>query len=223
MDPYSTQLLVSNYITQWFTDFKAHGIAWAWAIGLIVLGKWVADAVQWLLAKILRRVKWDEQCRQWGITRWLTADRVNETPSGVVLGAAFWITWLCFIMQAFIRLEWGWLTWLGHAFFTYLPLVCSAAAILTAAAWLAVWLGQWFRISLEGPAALLSAVLLQAVLISLGAYYALLVLGVENGLLQPLIWILFGAVALGVVIGWVLQPEQFLRPVIRVEETEEVN
>ncbi len=222
MDPYSTQLMIMNYVSQAVAEFKFRGLAWGKAFALIVLGKLVADAVQWLLQKGLKALRWDDLCRTWGWTTWLTLGRVHVSPSEVVLGWAYWLTWLYFIMSGIVIMDVSWFSGLGQWYFTVLPMAAGAAAILAVTLIAAAGLGQWLRLGLQGPTALLVSTLVSGGVVALGAYYALVRLGVETALAQSLVWIVFGGVTLALVIGWVLHSERFLRPVIRVEDTKEV-
>jgi hypothetical protein len=223
MDPYSAQLLVMNQIGQWSTMFIEHVKMWLVSLGIVILGLVVAEIVRYLVTTLLRLVKFDSRCARRGWTRSWQRFRADLSPTSAVVQFLFWFTWITFFMQALDRLDTVWLAWLGRIYFAYLPLLAEALLISGAAVCLAAFLGRVLRtgFSGHGAGALLAAALVQALLIALGGYYALIVLGVEAGLAQGLILIVFGASALGMVAGWVIHPGRFLRPVIRVEDTEE--
>ena len=222
MDPYSAQLLVMNQIGQWSSMFIEHIRMWLISLGIVILGLVVAEVVRFLATTLLRLLKFDAWSARRGWFKIWQRFRADLSPMAALVGFLFWFIWLCFFMKALDRLDTVWLSWVGHMFFTYLPLTLEALLIAGVAGIVAGFLGYVMRTGFSGWGALLAAALAQALTFSLGGFYILLVLGVDAGLAQGLILIVFGATALGIMAGWVIRPGRGLRPVIRVEDTEEV-
>lgn len=221
MDPYSAQLLVMNQIGQWSAQFIGHVKMWLISLGLILLGLVVAEVVRYLATTLLRLVKFDAFSGSRGWTKFWQRFRADVSPTSAIVQFLFWFTWLAFFMKALDRLDTEWLAWIGRMYFTFLPLTVAALLIAGAAVTLAGFLGHALRTGFGGPGALLAAALVQALTYSLGGYYVLSVLGIEAALAQGLTLIVFGAVTLGIVAGWVIHPGRGLRPVLRVEDPEE--
>jgi hypothetical protein len=221
MDPYTTQLLVLNQVSQWSHGFVDQLKSWLISLALVIAGLVVAEVAKFLAAVLLRLVRLDAWGGRIGLLRGLRFFRSDVAPTVAAGHLVFWLTWLTFFMKALERLDIGWLAWAGQMYFAYLPLSLEALLIMAACAWLARGLGAWLRYMLDGSAAFLAPPLLQALVVCLGAFYALEVLGVDHALAQPLVLILFGASALGLSVGWAIQPHRFSRPVIRVEDGRE--
>jgi hypothetical protein len=222
MDPYSAQLLVMNQIGQWSAMFIDHVKMWLISLGIFILGLVAAEVFRSLATTLLRLIKFDAFCARRGWTAVWRRFRADVGPASALVQFIFWFTWLSFFMRALDRLDTAWLAWIGHVYFTYLPLVAAVLLIALAAGALAGFLGRTLRLVSGAPGMLPAAALVQVLIYVVGGYYALTMLGVEASLATGLTLIVFGAAALGVVAGWVIRPGRFLRPVIRVEEHEEV-
>ncbi len=221
MDPYSTQMLMMNQIQHLSSGFIEHIRSVLFALSLVILGLIVAEIVKYLAVALLRLLRWDRFSRWIGLSRVLARVRGDVSPATATGEAVFWLVLLSFSMKALIISDIHVLMGWGQIYFDLLPAVGNAAVILLAARVLSVWLGALILLLVEQQTTFLAAGLTRALVLCLGVYFALLQLGVESNLAQPLILILFGGAALAGALAWSRDRAGLYREVIRVGESRE--
>lgn len=222
MDPYSTQMLMMNQIQHLSSGFVEHIRSVLFALSLVILGLIVAEIVKYLAVAILRLLRWDRFSRWIGLSRLVAKVRGDVSSATATGETIFWLVLLSFFMKALIISDIHALAGLGQVYFDLLPAVFSAAGVMLAAWAIAVWLGALILLLVEQQTALLAAGLIRALTLSLGLYFALLQLGVEDRLAQLLILILFGGAVLAGALAWSHNRGAGYREVVRVAETQEV-
>jgi hypothetical protein len=221
MDSYSAHFAWLSQIGQFSGTFVEQLRSILFGLAIFILGLVVSEVVRYISTAILSVLQWDAFCRRTGLADLLRKVRPKLTPSAAAGEILWWVSLATFTLKAAERLDLPWISWLGHAYFQVLPMALQAGLILLAAGLAARWLASGILLLTAHPAALLAAGLMQITILALGLYSALQVLGWEKDLILPLTLILFAGAVLAVGLAWALHRGRWLRPVIRIHDSEE--
>jgi hypothetical protein len=222
MDPYSAQMLMMQQIGQLSGTVVEHVRSVLMALSWVILGLVVAEAVKFLALVLLRWSRWDRLCSAVGWTQVLHKIRPDLTPVAATSRFLFWFSFFSFFMKALEKVGFSSIDWLGKAYFDLLPSVIQAAAILLTAGLLALVSSRIMRLAAQPPLAALGASLIRVFILTLGLQAALMTLGFEKGLVQPLVLVFLAGWVLALVLSWAQNKGiPIYREVIRVNELEE--
>lgn len=220
MDPYSVQMMLMNQVGRLSELFVDQVRSILFALALFILGLMVSEIIKYLSLGLLRLLRWDALARRLGWAAVLQKYRADVSPSEAVSELFFWVALLSFLMKSLQRLDVLWLSRLGDQYFSLLPGLFGAAALLLGAWILARWLGRFVHMAVAHPTALLAGGLAQAVVFTLGLYFALLAVGLDPNLVQPMVLIILGGTVFGLAWGWAHHREKLFRTVVRVQPGE---
>ncbi|MBN1594777.1 hypothetical protein JW933_02515 [candidate division FCPU426 bacterium] len=223
MDPYSTQMLMLNQLGHLSSSFIEYVRSVLFALVWLVVGLIVAEVSKHILAALLRVVRWDAMSSRLGLTRALGKIRTEVKPSQSVGEIAFWLILFSFFMKSLIISNINFLTGLGRAYFDNIGGIFQSLFVLLISLLLAQWIARLVCVLVEGAGALLAAGMGRALVVSLGIYASLHLLGWEKELLLPLVIVLFSGAQLALALNWAFKSGKTYRQVIRIEECEEVS
>ena len=169
------------------------------AIVILIVGYFVARALQAVVSRVLQAVGFDNWMKRGGIKQFFDRARTRETPATVLGKLVFWLVFIIAITMAADALGIRQVSAVLAQLIAYIPSIIAAILILVLAALLANFLAGIVRGATGSD--LLSNVARYAIIIY-AAFAAITELGIAVQLTAPTFLIILGAVALAAAIAF---------------------
>ncbi|MCK5243227.1 hypothetical protein KAR34_12335 [bacterium] len=220
MDPYSTQMLMLNQLGQLGNSFVEHIRSVLIALVLIVVGLIVAEIAKHISVVLLRVFRWNRFSVWTGLTQIMQKVRADVNSAVLIGEFLFWLIFISFLMKAFIVTGINSVSGLGRVYFDHIGSVFQAALILALAGIISQWLAKAILLIVDHAAAWYASAIGRTLVLTLGAYTAILGLGVDRDLVLFMGLILFAGVMLALALQWNRNVGSVYQHVVRVEDGE---
>lgn len=183
------------------------------AILLLVIGYFIAKALEGIIRKSLQRLRFDSTLHSGPAGRYIS--RAVESPSRFVGSTVFWIVFLAFISFAVSALNLPVLNQIVQGVYAYIPNVIAAVLIfLVAGAISAGVAGFADRVMGKTPTAKLVATIVPGVVMSIAVFMILNQLRIAPEIVTITYTAIIGAVALGSALAFGLGGQQVARQIL---------
>jgi small-conductance mechanosensitive channel len=181
------------------------------AIVILIVGYFVARALQAVVSRVLKAVGFDNWMERGGIKQFFDRARTRETPATVLGKLVFWLVFIIAITMAADALGIRQVSAVLAQLIAYIPSIIAAILILVLAALLANFLAGIVRGATGSD--LLSNVARYAIIIY-AAFAAITELGIAVQLTAPTFLIILGAVALAAAIAFGFGAQNVARDIV---------
>src|ERR687893_552608 len=181
------------------------------AIVILIVGYFVARALQAVVSRVLKAVGFDNWMEKGGIKQFLDRAQTRETPATVLGKLVFWFVFIIVITMAADALGIRQVSQVLAQLIAYIPSIIAAIPILVLAALLANFLAGIVRGATGSE--LLSNIARYAIIIYAG-FAAITELGVAVQLTAPTFLIILGAVALAGAIAFGFGSQNVARDIV---------
>ena len=181
------------------------------AIVILIVGYFVARALQAVVSRVLQAIGFDGWMERGGIKQFFDRARTRETPATVLGKLVFWLVFIIAITMAADALGIRQVSAVLAQLIAYIPSIIAAILILVLAALLANFLAGIVRGATGSD--LLSNIARYAIIIY-AAFAAITELGIAVQLTAPTFLIILGAVALAAAIAFGFGAQNVARDIV---------
>ncbi len=181
------------------------------AIIILVVGYFIAKAMQAVVDRLLRGIGFDRWMERGGVKQFFDRTQTDHTPASIIGVLVFWFVLIVAITMAADALGVPQVTAFLNQLLAYIPSILAAVLILFLAALLANFLSGIVR-GATGSG-MLASVVYYAVIIY-AVFAALTEVGIAVALTAPTFLILLGAVALAVAIAFGIGGREVARDIV---------
>ncbi len=171
------------------------------ALVLLLIGYFVAKIIEFVVRKVLRRLRFDHALHTSPAGRYII--RIMESPTHFVGRLTFWLIFLAFISFAVSALNLPVLTHILNGIYNYLPHIVAAILIFLVASTLSVS-GSAFvqRVMGKTPMAKLIATVWPSLVMSIAAFMILNELAIARDIVNITYAAIMGSLALGLALAF---------------------